>query len=53
MPQVPEGRHVVSSHANAKVYERVRIAQVKRKVPMSGILDEAYKLWLDAQKEEK
>lgn len=53
MPQVPEGRHVVSSHANAKVYERVRVTQVKRNVPMYEVLDEAYKLWLEAQKEEK
>lgn len=51
--QVPEGRHIVSSHANSKVYERVRLAQVKLNVPMHEVLDDAYKLWLDAQKEEK
>jgi len=51
--KIPEGRQVISSHANPKLHERVRVAMVKRKIHLGEVLDEAFKLWLDAQKEEK
>lgn len=51
--KIPEGRQVVSSHADPKLYERAKIAGIKRKVAMPTILDEALKLWLEEQKEAK
>lgn len=50
---VPEGRQGLSSNVDPKLYERARIAAVKRKIPMTKVFDEALKGWLDAQKEEK
>ena len=51
--KIPEGRQKIQAHVNAKVYERVKVGAVKRKVYLSTVLDEAFKLWLDAQREEK
>ena len=44
--KIPEGRQIVSSHADAKLHERVRVMSVKTKKAMPAILDEALKLWL-------
>ena len=49
--KVPEGRQGLSSNVNPKLYERARIAAVKRKIHMPAVLDEALKLWLEAQKD--
>lgn len=50
---IPEGRQNVNSHVKAKVYERVKIAAIRRKVTMPVVLDEALKLWLEVQREVK
>ena len=47
---IPEGRQNVNTHVDSKVHQRVRIVALKRKVPLSAVLDEALKLWLDAQR---
>lgn len=40
----------MNTHVDSKVHQRVRIVALKRKVPLSAVLDEALKLWLDAQR---
>lgn len=51
--KIPEGRRELSSHVNPKIYQRARIVALKRKVPMTKVFDEALKLWVEDQREQK
>jgi hypothetical protein len=48
--KIPEGRQVLSTHVDPKLHERVKVACVKLKSNFPTACDEAFKLWLDAQK---
>lgn len=49
----PEGRQVLSTHIDPKLHERAKIAAIKRKIAFPVLMDEAVKLWLEAQRESK
>jgi hypothetical protein len=51
--KIPEGRQILSTHIDPKLHERAKIAAIKRKVAFPMVMDEAIKLWLEAERDSK
>jgi hypothetical protein len=47
---IPEGSQILTTYVDRKLRDRVKHAEIKRGVKLPIVIDEALRLWVEAQR---